>query len=145
MKTVFLSVIVMALLACEVETNIEVSNPSLSKINGQWQLYKTSIGYPMPDGPTEIKAVDTNIVSFDASKKTFTRTVNGKITETTTFDVQKVSYNGSEAREAVVFEKEKQYAYLTYDDENSTIILYERTPIGAILADGNSYHYQKVK
>lgn len=145
MKTIFLSVIIMALLACQVETNIEASNPSLAKINGQWQLSKTSIGYPMPNGPTEIKAVDTNIVSFDASKKTFTRTVNGKITETATFDVQKVSYNGSEVREAVVFEKEKQYAYLTYDDENSTIILYERTPIGAILADGNSYHYQKVK
>ncbi|MFN3490090.1 MAG: hypothetical protein ACK4YV_13200 [Emticicia sp.] len=145
MKTIFLSVIVMALLACQVETNIEASNPSLTKINGQWQLSKISIGYPIPNGPTEIKAVNTEIISFDASKKTFTRTINGKITETTTFDVQKVSYHGSEAREAVVFEKDQKYAYLTFDDENSAIILYERTPIGAILADGSSYHYQKVK
>lgn len=145
MKTIFLSVIIMALLACQVETNIEASNPSLAKINGQWQLSKMSIGYPIPDGPTEIKAVNTEIISFDTSKKTFTRTVNGKVTETTTFDVQKVSYNGSDEREAVVFEKDQKYAYLTFDDEKSAIILYERTPIGAVLADGNSYHYQKVK
>ena len=145
MKTIFLSVILIALLACQVETNIEASNPSLTKINGQWQLSKTSIGYPMPDGPNEIKVVDTEIISFNASKKTFTRTINGKVTETTTFDVKKVSNNGSEEREAVVFEKEKKYAYLTFDDANAAIILYETVPIGAELADGNSYHYQKVK
>lgn len=135
----------MALLACQVETNIEVSNPSLAKINGQWQLSKISFGYPMPGGPTEMKATNVDIISFDASNKTFIRTINGKITENLSFDVQKVSYNGSEAREAVVFEKEGMYAYLTFDEDNSAIILYERTPIGAVLADGNSYHYQKVK
>lgn len=142
MKITFLAIFLFSLMACQIENIIE---PSLAKINGQWQLSKTSIGYPMPNGPTEIKAVNTEIISFDASKKTFTRTINGKVTETTSFDVKKVSYNGSDEREAVVFEKEEKYAYLTYDDENSAIILYERTPIGAILADGNSYHYQKVK
>lgn len=145
MKTIFLSVIVVALLACQVETNIEASNPSLAKINGKWQLSKTSVGYPMPNSPTEIKAVNIDIISFDASNKTYTRTINGKITENTTFDVQKVSYIGSEAREAVVFEKDQKYAFLTFDDTNSSIILYEKAPIGAVLADGNSYHYQKVK
>lgn len=142
MKITFLAIFLFSLMACQIENIVE---PSLAKINGQWQLSKTSIGYPMPNGPTEIKAVNTEIISFDASKKTFTRTINGKVTETTSFDVKKVSYNGSDEREAVVFEKEEKYAYLTYDDENSAIILYERTPIGAILADGNSYHYQKVK
>ncbi len=141
MKITF-TLLLLSLMACQLENTIE---PSLAKINGQWQLYKTSIGYPMPNGPTEIKVVDTNIISFDASKKTFTRTINGKVTETTSFDVQKVNFNGIEGREAIIFEKEKQYAYLTYDDENSAIILYEKVPIGAELADGNSYHYQKVK
>jgi len=145
MKTIFLAVIVMALMACQVETNIDASNPSLVKINGQWQLSKTTVGFPRPDGPTEIKALNTDILSFDANKKTYTRTINGKVTENSNFDVQTVSYNGSEAREAIIFEKEQKYAYLTFDDKNSAIILYERTPIGAVLADGNSYHYQKVK
>ena len=141
----FLSIITILLFGCQAETNIEASNPALAKINGKWQLYKTSIGYPMPNGPTEIKVMNVDIISFDASNKTYTRTVNEKVTESTTFDVQKVSYNGSEAREAVVFEKDQKYAYLTFDDQNSAIILYEKAPIGAILADGNSYHYQKVK
>ena len=145
MKAMFLSIITILLFGCQAETNIEASNPALAKINGKWQLYKTSIGYPMPNGPTEIKVMNVDIISFDASNKTYTRTVNEKVTESTTFDVQKVSYNGSEAREAVVFEKDQKYAYLTFDDQNSAIILYEKAPIGAILADGNSYHYQKVK
>ena len=142
MKITFLALMLFSLMACQVENIIE---PSLSKINGQWQLYKTSVGYPAPNSPTEIKAVNTEILSFDASKKTYTRTINGKVTENSTFDVKTVSYNGSEAREAIVFEKDQKYAYLTFDDENSAIILYERTPVGIVLADGNSYHYQKVK
>lgn len=142
MKITFLIIILFSLMACQVENTID---PSLSKIDGQWQLYKTSIGYPIPNGPTEIKAVNTEVISFDARSKTFTRTINGKLTETTDFDVQKVSYFGSEPREAVVFTKNQNYAFLTFDDTNSSIILYDKTPIGAILADGNSYHYQKVK
>lgn len=141
----FLSIITILLFGCQAETNIEASNPSLAKINGQWKFTKKSVGYPVPGGPTEIKAVDTEIINFDASSKIFTRTINGKLTETTDFDVQKLSYFGSEPREAVVFTKNQNYAFLTFDDTNSSIILYEKTPIGAVLADGNSYHYQKVK
>lgn len=141
----FLSIIIIFLLGCQAETNIEALNPSLTKINGNWQFTKKSVGYPVPGGPTEIKAVDTEIINFDASSKIFTRTINGKLTETTDFDVQQVSYFGSEPREAVVFTKNQNYAFLTFDDTNSSIILYEKTPIGAVLADGNSYHYQKVK
>ncbi len=142
MKTTFFIIAMLSLMACQVESTIE---PSLSKINGQWQLTKTTIGFPAPNSPTEIKAVNTEIISFNATSKTFTRTINGKVTETTDFDIQKVSYNGSEPREAVVFTKNQTYAFLTFDDSNSAIILYEKSPIGAILADGNSYHYQKVK
>ncbi len=142
MKTTFFIIAMLSLMACQVESTIE---PSLSKINGQWQLTKTTIGFPAPNSPTEIKAANTEIISFNATSKTFTRTINGKVTETTDFDIQKVSYNGSEPREAVVFTKNQTYAFLTFDDSNSAIILYEKSPIGAILADGNSYHYQKVK
>lgn len=142
MKTTFFIIAMLSLMACQVESTIE---PSLSKINGQWQLTKTTIGFPAPNSPTEIKAANTEIISFNAASKTFTRTINGKVTETTDFDIQKVSYNGSEPREAVVFTKNQTYAFLTFDDSNSAIILYEKSPIGAILADGNSYHYQKVK
>lgn len=142
MKTTVLAIMLFSLMACQVEDVIE---PSLSKINGQWQLYKTSIGYPAPNSPTEIKAVNTEIISFDVSTKIFTRTVNGKVTETTDFDVQQVSYLNLEPREAVIFPKNQTYAFLTFNESNSEIILYERVPIGAVLADGNSYHYQKLK
>jgi hypothetical protein len=145
MKAMFLSIILQLLLGCRAETNIEASNASLSKLNGHWQFTKISVGYPVPGGPTEINAVDTEIISFDAVGKIFTRTKNGKLTETTDFDVQKVSFFGAEPREAVVFTKNQKYSFLTFDDTNSSIILYEKTPIGAVLADGNYYHYQKIK
>jgi hypothetical protein len=145
MKAMFLSIILQLLLGCLAETNIEASNTSLNKINGNWQFTKKSGGYPVPGGPTETKAIDTEIINFDAVSKIFTRTKNGKLTETTDFDVQKVSFLGTEPKEAVVFSKNQNYSFLTFDDTNLSIILYEKTPIGAILADGNSYHYQKVK
>ncbi len=132
-------------MGCQATTIIEASNSSLTKINGQWQLTKKSIGYPVPEGATEIKAVDIEIINFDIVGKIFTRTKNGKLTETTDFDIQKVSFFGTEPREAVVFTKNQNYSFLTFDDTNLSIILYEKTPIGAVLADGNSYHYQKVK
>lgn len=145
MKAFFLSIILQLLMGCRAETNIETSNTSLSKLNGHWQFTKISVGYPVPGGPTEIKAVGTEIINFDTVGKIFTRTNNGKLTETTDFDVQKVSFFGEELREAVVFTKNQKYSFLTFDDTNSSIILYEKTPIGAVLADGNYYHYQKVK
>jgi hypothetical protein len=145
MKAMFLSIFLQLFLSCQAETNIEASETSLAKINGQWQFTKKSVGYPVPGGPTEIKAINTEIISFDASSKIFTRTINGKLTETTDFDVQKLNLFGAEPKEAVVFTKNQNYSFLTFDDTSSSIILYEKTPIGAVLADGNSYYYQKVK
>lgn len=145
MKAMFLSLFLQLILGCQTETNIEASNTSLTKINGQWQFTKKSIGYPVPGGATEIKAADIEIINFDIVGKIFTRTKNGKLTETTDFDIQKVSFFETEPREAVVFTKYQNYSFLTFDDTNSSIILYEKTPFGAVLADGNSYHYQKVK
>ena len=145
MKAMFLSLLLQLILGCQTETNIEASNTSLAKLNGQWQFTKKSVGYPVLGGPTEIKAINTEIIGFDAKSKIFTRTINGKLTETTDFDVQKLNLFGTESKEAVVFTKNQNYSFLTFDDTNSSIILYEKTPIGAVLADGNSYHYQKVK
>ena len=145
MKAMFLSLFLQLLLSCKDETKIEASETSLAKINGQWQFTKKSVGYPVPGGPTEIKAINTEIISFDANSKIFTRTINGKLTETTDFDVQKLNLFGTESKEAVVFTKNQNYSFLTFDDTSSSIILYEKTPLGAVLADGNSYYYQKVK
>jgi len=145
MKAMFLSLFLQLLLSCKADTKIEASETSLAKINGQWQFTKKSVGYPVPGGPTEIKAINTEIISFDANSKIFTRTINGKLTETTDFDVQKLNLFGTESKEAVVFAKNQNYSFLTFDDTSSSIILYEKTPLGAVLADGNSYYYQKVK
>ncbi len=132
----------LSLMACQIENTIE---PTSNKLDGQWQLMKTTVGYPAPNSPTEIKVTNTEIIEFNTSSKTFTRSLNGKVVEKTDFEIQALAYNGSEPREAIVFPKNKNYAFITYDDNNSTIILYEKTPIGVVLADGNSYHYQKVK
>jgi hypothetical protein len=132
-------------MGCQVETKIDATNSSLARLNGNWKFTKKSIGYPIPGRPIEIKAVVTEIVNFDVSNKIFTRSINGKLTETTDFDVQKLSFIGIEPREAVVFDKNQNYCFLTFDDTNLSIILYEKTPIEAVLADGDSYHYQKIK
>ncbi|AFK01988.1 hypothetical protein Emtol_0837 [Emticicia oligotrophica DSM 17448] len=146
MKALIVSFLLLALSACAITNeNLEPQNDSFSKINGQWKYKKTGVGYPVVNGPTEIINEKIEILTFDSVNKTFTRSINGQVTETTSFDIQKVNYVGIEPREAIIFQKSETYSFLTFDDANSCIILYEKTPVGVVLADGNSYYYQKVK
>jgi hypothetical protein len=147
MKHLLLSVMTILLMAnCQLEQTQEIT-PAFAKLAGKWKLYKISIGYPMPNSPTEIAINKEEIIEFNAVNKVFTRTVDGKVTESTTFDARAISNvnNSTDARDAIVFEQSNMYSFITYNESTSSIILYQSTPIGAILADGNSYYYQKIK
>jgi hypothetical protein len=141
MKTFLLSISIMFLLVgCQVETSQEIV-PELAKVAGKWKLYKI-IGFRITPEPI----TSEEIIEFNVSTKVFTRTVAGKITETTSFDARAISnFNNTSARDAIVFTKSNTYSFITFEESNSSLILNQSTPIGEELADGISYYYRKVQ
>lgn len=144
MKALIIVIIAIASMACQLE-NIQETSPQLAKIAGKWQLYKIGVGYPAPNSPTELTNVGNEFIEFDINNKSFSRISNGKITETTDFELKQVPAGGTSTSEAIVFNKTNTYSFLTIDPKISSLILYQATPIGAVLADGNSFYYQKAK
>jgi hypothetical protein len=141
MKTFLLSISIMFLLVgCQVETSQEIV-PELAKVAGKWKLYKI-IGFRITPEPI----TSEEIIEFNVSTKVFTRTVAGKITETTSFVARTVSnFNNTSARDAIVFTKSNTYSFIIFEENNSSLILNQSTPIGEELADGISYYYRKVQ
>jgi hypothetical protein len=146
-KTFFATIMVALLVSCQIETTQENIIPAYSKLAGKWKLYKIVLGYPMLNGPSEIKNTYEEILEFNATSKTFSRIVDGKTTETSNFDVKPLTngLNETSPRDAIVFTKTNTYSYLSFDEKTSSLILSQSTPIGAVLADGNSFYYQKVQ
>ncbi len=145
MKTLLLCISTMLLLiSCAAESSQEIT-PEFVKVAGKWKLYKISGGFRSPNNLGEIAIKEEEIIEFDASTKIFTRTIAGKITETTNFDVKAISnFNNTSAREAIVFTKSNTYSWVSFEESTSSLVLYQSTPIGAELADGNSFYYRKV-
>jgi hypothetical protein len=141
MKTFLLSISIMFLLiGCQAETSQDIV-PELAKVAGKWKLYKI-IGFRITPEPI----TSEEIIEFNVSTKVFTRTVAGKITETTSFVARTVSnFNNTSARDAIVFTKSNTYSFITFEENNSSLILNQSTPIGEELADGISYYYRKVQ
>ena len=116
-------------------------NPEYSKISGKWTLYKIGVGYPMPNGPSELTPRDVEILEI--KDKTLTRTVNGIVTEKTKIEIKKLNVNTANPRLSVVFLASDTYSFLVIDEAKEEISLYEKCPLGAELADGSTYFYKK--
>jgi hypothetical protein len=144
MKKILLVSLTILLIACQTDNAQEIT-PELAKIAGKWQLYKIGYGFPPPNGPTETTNTNQEIVEFNSSNATFSRTISGKISESGSFELKQLTEGGSTLRDAVVFKNTNTYSFITFEESTSSLILYQSAPIGAVLADGNSFFYQKIK
>ncbi len=145
MKTLLLCIsTIFLVVSCQAESSQEIT-PEFVKVAGKWRLYKISGGFRSPNSLGEIPITNEETIEFDASTKVFTRTIAGKVTETTNFDVRAINnFNNTSAREAIVFTKSNTYSWVSFEESTSSLVLYQSTPIGAELADGNSFYYRKV-
>lgn len=150
MKTIIFSILTTLILTSCVESVVEptteAADPTLAKISGKWELFKISFGYPMLGGPTEKKPDAVEYLEFSAANKTLIKTVIGtNETKTEKSTIELKNYSDERKQLALFFVETKTYSFYTFDEATQSIILYDRVPVGAILADGNSYHYKKVK
>jgi hypothetical protein len=141
MKTslIFISAILF-LVSCENTS----PDPLLSEINGEWKLVKIGIGFPSPQGPSEIQPDYEEILSFNASKGTFTRSKDGKIVERSDVSIstdEKATYQ----KDKLIFEDSKKYSFMSFTESPRYLVLYQPAPIGSVIADGNLFFYEKLK
>lgn len=129
-----------ALSAAQCEADID---PELSKLSGKWELYKIGIGYPLQNGPTELVPTETEILEIDAKAATLIRKVNGVVTESTKIEIRNYPENSPNPRLALVFLESKTYSFLSIDESKQEISLYQKSPLGAELADASTFCYKK--
>ena len=139
MKMLLLSSFIIFLMV-NCQSTQEIS-PEMAKLDGKWKLSKVSYGFPPPNGPTEYKPTYEEILEFNSSKNSFTRTKDGKIIENSTIKLS----GGISTRESLIFEKDNTYSFYSFTENPIYLVLYQAVPIGAVLADGNSFYYEKVK
>jgi hypothetical protein len=143
MKMLFLSSFII-LLMVNCQSSQEIS-PEMVKLDGKWKLVKIAYGFPPPNGLTEYKPTYEEILEFNSSKGTFTRTKDGKIMESSNIKSSKLIDGGVSTRESLIFEKDNTYSFYSFTENPIYLVLYQAAPIGAVLADGNSFYYEKVK
>ncbi|RYU93701.1 hypothetical protein [Emticicia agri] len=141
MKTTLIVICTILFLASCTNT---APDPLLNELNGEWKLVKIGVGFPSPQGPTELQPEYEEILSFNASKGSYTRTKDGKVVEKSDVSIssdEKATYQ----KDMLVFEESKTYSFISFTETPRYLVLYQPAPIGAVLADGNSFFYEKVK
>lgn len=130
----------LVLSAAQCEADID---PVLSKLDGNWKLYKIGIGFPTRNGPTELFPTETETLEIDAKASTLIRKVNGIVMESTKIEIGNHPKSSPNPRLALVFLESKTYSFLTIDEQKGEIGLYQKCPLDAELADAGTYFYKK--
>ncbi|WP_259014355.1 hypothetical protein [Emticicia fluvialis] len=141
MKTLLIHILsILFVKSCETT----IPDPQLNEIDGRWKLVKIGVGFPAPGSPSEKVPEYEEVLEFNASKQFFTRTKDGKVVERSTVSMR-VDENASIKRDMIVFENTKTYSYLWFTETPRYLVLYQSAPVGARLADGNLFFYEKIK
>jgi hypothetical protein len=108
--------------------------------SGKWKLEKITFGYPPPNAPTFTTQVENEMYIFKANKNYEFIKKEDKI-ETGTYSL---NFEGSDFLSGTIkFLEEKEYSTFTFTDNRTVLSLYQRSPSGAVLADGNTFVYRK--
>lgn len=129
----------LSLLNCEQKECCVI--PIESQFHGTWELVKITNGF------AQIELTGDEIgfkeqLKINASTGTFEQIVDGKRVLFSNFEIGKEGGN-----QAIILRDDDSYFWYTFiagkNEEN--LSLYQKCPIGAILADGSDHEYQKVE
>ena len=119
-------------------------SPEFSRLDGNWKLYKIVNGFRAPNTPADQEPKNLEILEIDAQEKYLVKKIDGLIKEKTKIDVRNIPDGSPHGRLSLVFLESDTYSFLEVDESKGEISLYQKCPIGAILADGNTYFYKKM-
>lgn len=113
--------------------------PPVSELHGNWDFARVNYGFSNTSQTFE-EVGYTERLEIDGSNERIRRYRNGEEVENTRFSL---SEQGTS--KVITFENEQTYSYYTLFEEKGKVMLslYERSPVGAVLADGGVYYYVK--
>lgn len=113
--------------------------PAAAEINGNWEFVRVNNGFANTT-QTAAEIGYTERLEIDGTNSRIRRYRDGKEVENTPFTI---SERGNS--KIITFENTKEYSNYTVftEGEKTMLSLYERSPVGAILADGGVYYYEK--
>lgn len=139
----FISGIVIGLcvLACSVPScGCDPVMPSF--ITGKWRLEKIIYGYPPPNSPSFSTDVKNQVYVFDEALSKYEVLEDNIKIESGSFLLERSADNRSQN---LNFIEKKTYSTYTFTENNKVLSLYQRTPVGAVLADGSTFQYRKIE
>lgn len=113
--------------------------PAVAELHGNWEFTRVNYGFTNTS-QTAAELGYTERLEIDGTNSRLRRFRNGSQVENTAFTL---SEQGTS--DVITFEDEQTYSYYTiFEEDGKTMLsLYERSPVGAILADGGVYYYEK--
>lgn len=113
--------------------------PAGSELHGNWEFKRVHFGFTNTT-KTAAELDYTERLEIDGTNSRLRRYRDGKEAENTLFTI---SEQGTS--KIITFEDEMTYSYYTIlaEDDKTVLSLYERSPVGSVLADGGEYYYEK--
>jgi hypothetical protein len=135
---------VLLLLILSASKCVSEISPEFSRLDGNWKLYKIVNGFRAPNTPADQEPKNIEILEIDAQEKYLVRKIDGLIKEKTKIDIRNIPDGSPNGRLSLVFVESDTYSFLEIDELKGELSLYQKCPIGAVLADGNTYVYKKM-
>ncbi len=112
-------------------------------LDGDWQLYKISYGFPPPNSPGFTLDVPQVRLSFDESSKKFKLYRENIVKEAGGFELS-IDVKNPNGKDIIVFLTDNTFSNYSFPVDANELVLYQRTKVGGILADGSSFHYKRL-
>jgi hypothetical protein len=111
------------------------------ELTGKWKLIKTVNGFVRDISQKEKLASNVETIEFN-NNATFQRVIDGKIIKESSYSI-----GGNETFKTFIkYTSDNTYQPFRIEEVSGKkqLILYEIMPVGAVLADGSDYYYEKL-
>lgn len=122
------------------KTDCCVLIPELAEFDGEWKLEKITNGFAQTELIGTAAIVYEETLTIDETNKTFISQIDNLPQEKSRIEVG-VQSN----QEALILLDENMYHWFSFQQLNGKthLMLYQKCPINAVLADGSYYYYSK--
>lgn len=132
-------ILTLAFLGCEKrDLGANLTGESTS-FDGTWELDRIYNGFAQTD-LSEENLVDSEVLKIDVEKAIFSRKFNEMTPEVSAFE-----FGQQGNLPAIILKDERTYHWYWFEEWNGKehLVLYQKCPVGAVLADGSYYYYLK--
>ncbi len=143
MKKLLVLFLLLLLAACKSEDTLGpqdyLTESKFAALHGDWELVRIVNGFSQTDlQGSEIEQKD--LIHIDLDKMSFKHQLGDKAPENSAL---KIGEQGG--LDALILLDENMYHWFSFEiwKEKEYLVLYQKCPVGAVLADGSYYYYSK--